>query len=710
MSSFGKNGVVRLARFAYLAGLIALPAILPVARAQDSDTVILKDVRQNFTILSQIDDPQERQAFLALYQEKAPATRHALAESFLKRYPQSWLLPEAYDAAAKSSIDLGDYQSALREGRFSLRLSPENPTLLVLMANIEAQEKLFAEAETNARDALEYLDEFARPGNLTDEKWSRIKPQLKASAYFALGRVYAARGFAETGSSRTNLLSESERFLNRAAAWNRDDPEIFYLRGLVETELGEAKNGATDLLFVARESPLLRDRALANLRRFYPTTGDMQTAKPEIDEHLRDQPSATETSAAIREGYAGPAACQACHAHEYETWRQTGMARMLRAYKPENVIGDFSPGTEFKDDSGDVVIRMGVDSRPYFDIGRPGGDWQRFHVDYTIGSKWQQGYATKAADGSLHVLPIEYNVLRKAWVNYWKIIDPPGSKRAIVADFPKLLPTTNYQENCAICHTSQLRSPTEGENPMEHAVFLQPGVDCEMCHGPSAWHIKQMRAGHLTEKPPTEPPVDFRRVGNRDGVRICAQCHRQAAIREIGAHNELNYSTEGGSFVPKAWIRPYDAFSRRAFYKDGRFRETTFIVEAFTRSACYRKGTAQCASCHAPHLPDFSGNLTALKFKDHPDEMCLGCHSQFRGRIAEHTHHASGSEASQCVSCHMPRIVNALLFQARSHEIEIPRADLTERFGQKESPNACLICHSDKAAQWAEQQLQKWHD
>jgi predicted CXXCH cytochrome family protein len=329
-------------------------------------------------------------------------------------------------------------------------------------------------------------------------------------------------------------------------------------------------------------------------------------------------------------------------------------------------------------------------------------------VDYTIGSKWQQGYATKVPDGTFHVLPIEYNVLRKSWINYWEIIDPPGSKRAIITEFPKLLSLTNYQENCAVCHTSQLRAASLSGSPMEHAVFLQPGVDCEMCHGPSAWHVKQMRTGDVTKRDPAEPPVDFRRISNRDGVRVCAQCHRQSAVREIGEQQEMNYSTEGGSFVPKAWIRPYDAFSRRAFYKDGRFRETTFIVEAFTRSSCYRKGTAQCASCHAPHVPDFPHNLTSLKFKDDPDEMCLRCHGQYRGHTADHTHHAADSEASRCVSCHMPRIVNALLFQARSHEIGIPRADLTQRFGQAESPNACLICHADKGASWAEQQLQKW--
>ena len=384
------------------------------------------------------------------------------------------------------------------------------------------------------------------------------------------------------------------------------------------------------------------------------------------------------------------------------------MANMLRPYTREDILGDFSPGSEYKDEQGHVAMRMGVDARPYFDVLTSDRRWQRFHVDYTIGSKWQQGYATKLSDGSLHVIPIEYNAIQKAWVNYWKIIDPPGSKRALISEFPRLLVETNYQKNCAICHTSQLRAASSGDDPMAHATFLQPGINCEMCHGPSALHVKEARTGQVRKKNPFEPPVDFRKVSNRQGVRVCAQCHRQTALREIGEQNEMNFSTTKASFVPSTWSRAYDAFSLRAFYKDGRFRETTFIVEAFTRSACYRKGTAQCASCHAPHLPDFAHNLTSLKFKDQPNEMCLGCHDKFRDKLEAHTHHSAKSEASQCVSCHMPRIVNALLFQARSHQIEVPRADMTLRFGQAESPNACLLCHLDKDGQWAEQELQKW--
>ncbi|HEY3940421.1 MAG TPA: cytochrome c3 family protein [Bryobacteraceae bacterium] len=647
-------------------------------RAQDSDTILLKNSGQTYTIVSQVKDPHEQEAFLDLYREEVPAERLRLAESFMKLYPQSWLLSQVYDAAARASIDLGQYALALDEARFSLRLMPENPTLLVLVANVEAQTKRFAAAQSSAREAIEYLDQFVNEAN-----WD----ELRASAYFALGRTYAA----------TNQLPEALQALNRASAWNRNDAEIFYLRALVELGLHQGMKAASDLTFVAGSSSLLDTKAQDQLRRM-----QLPAILPEREIGSRGDVPEGSPSVAIREGYAGSAACESCHAREHQTWRETGMANMLRVYQPQSVIGNFSAGSEFQG------IRMGIDRRPYFEFQSRPGQWQRFRVDYTIGSKWQQGYATKLPDGSFHVFPIEYNSLRKAWVNYWEMIDPPGSERAVITDFPKLLPATNYQENCAICHTSQLMAAVDGARPMEHATFLEAGVNCEMCHGPSARHVKQMRAGQVVKKDAMEPPVDFRRIGNREGVRICAQCHRQTAVREIGKRREMNYSATTASFLPKTWSRNYDAFSRRAFYKDGRFRETTFIVEAFSRSACYRKGVAQCATCHAPHLAHASTNPTSLKYQDKPDELCLSCHASYRGHETEHTRHAAGSEGSRCVSCHMPRIVNALLFQARSHEIEIPRADLTERFGQSESPNACLLCHVDKDARWAERELQKW--
>jgi hypothetical protein len=54
----------------------------------------------------------------------------------------------------------------------------------------------------------------------------------------------------------------------------------------------------------------------------------------------------------------------------------------------------------------------------------------------------------------------------------------------------------------------------------------------------------------------------------------------------------------------------------------------------------------------------------------------------------------------------MPRIMDALLFRARTHQIDdIPDAEMTRRFGQEESPNACLLCHEEKSAEWVQRSL-----
>lgn len=684
--------------------------------AQDTDTIVLKNDERKFTVLSQIEDPGEASAFLAILNAKNPAERYALSQDFVKRYPSSWLLPQVFDVSARCAIDLGKFAAALIDGRFSLRLMPENPSLLILMANVEAQQSQFTVAFADAGNALEYLDQIERPPSTNQSEWNAIRPQLKASAYFARARVQASRGLAER---KTNLLHNAVDDLNRAAAWNPSDPEIFYLRAIVEIQLTDRKAAASDFAFVFQSTSPLRENAKTVLSILSRELAEQDTpfesfvkTLPDrtVEAKLRQEVPPKDDSRVLSQGYASPEACRTCHEKEYTAWRTTGMARMLQEYRPENVFGDFSPATQYSESTQKglepEVIRLGFEGRPYFEL-RSSGNWSRYYVDFTIGSKWQQGYVTKLPDGQMHVLPIEYNLLQKKWINYWKMIDPPGSARANIADFPKLTAATNYQQNCAICHTSQLKADLTLPDSMRHAGYLQPGIDCEMCHGPSAWHIQQVAKGALEHADADQPPVNFRKVNNRAGVRVCAQCHQQSAVRKIGDGGEMNYATQG-SFVPATWLRPFDAFSRKAFYKDGRFRETTFIVEAFTRSACYRRGEAQCATCHSPHLGDFETNQTSIKLPKTPNEMCLGCHSEYRNRVAEHSHHSPQSEASQCVTCHMPRVVNALLFKARSHQVEVPSADLTERFGQQDSPNTCLTCHSEKSVTWAKEQLAAW--
>jgi predicted CXXCH cytochrome family protein len=403
------------------------------------------------------------------------------------------------------------------------------------------------------------------------------------------------------------------------------------------------------------------------------------------------------------------------------------MATMLRPYAPQNVIGDFQNQNQFylEDEVADRVgktefrnrregtlfARMQIsDGRHYFDIQQSDHKLHRYPVDYTIGSKFQQAYATRLPNGEIHVFPIQYSALQKRWINYWKIIDGAGSERGDLRAWEKLSSATSYQAVCAVCHTSQLRNVKGGGFAADGVEFTEPGVDCEMCHGPSAQHVIDMTVNEPYAKRAVEPPVNFHDLGKVDFVGICAQCHMQSAIRAPGPQGELNYS-RAGDFFPNNPSIPFGEFSRIGFYKDGRFRQTTFIVEALERSQCFKKGQVSCGTCHDPHGLDAASNLTSVKFRDQPDLMCTNCHSQFQNgaSVAAHTRHRVDSEGSRCVSCHMPRIMDAVLFRARTHQIDdIPSAGMTERFGREESPNACLLCHVEKNVGWVKQELARW--
>ena len=113
---------------------------------------------------------------------------------------------------------------------------------------------------------------------------------------------------------------------------------------------------------------------------------------------------------------------------------------MLAPYRPENVFGEFA-GFEARDAAGKPLLRAITENgRHFFEARDAKGEWRRYAVDYTIGSKWQQAYATRTPSGDLHVLPLQYNALEKKWINYWRMIDPPGSPRAATLAVLLVLP------------------------------------------------------------------------------------------------------------------------------------------------------------------------------------------------------------------------------------------------------------------------------
>jgi len=708
--------------------------------AQDIDSNPLIQKRSVSSIADQIADSSERSGFLQLFPQSPPEKMLARAQTFLDQFPQSAFLAQAYEVAARASFDLHQYGSGLEYARHSLALLPENPLLLVPVADVEAQQQFNEAAVAHADEALQDLERFAGPSSVREEDWPEVKSRLRASANFSKGRALLQQALElPFGAKRTQLLKNSEASLVEARHSSPADAEITYTLGLAQLTSGEALAAAANFAAIYRGGSEVGHRALENLQAIYKLLHPQSDLPFEtfVQRALKHSESTSQTSTKSSTdtapqmhsqfAYIGSESCRGCHADIYKQWSASGMAKMFRPYATENVVGDFTTNNQFYlgDDAEyrgeNAVFIRGRQRSPFarmvirnqrhnFDLLQSDGKWHSYPVDYTIGSKWEQAYATRLPNGEIHVFPIQYNVLLKQWVNFWKVIDGPGSERADPRTWEKLDNSTSYQAICAVCHTSQLKNVRGVGFDVKDVEFQEPGINCEMCHGPSAQHVLETAMTGYQSKPPDVHPIGFYGIDNRKFVAVCAQCHMQSAIRKPGASGELNYSVEG-SFFGDMLRQPFGEFSRKGFYKDGRFRQTTFMVEALERSQCYKKAVVSCGTCHDPHSHDTAGNPTALKLRDQPDLMCTGCHTQFQdnARAAQHSHHPPQSEGGRCVSCHMPRIMDALLFRARYHQIDdIPNAEMTKRFGQEESPNACLLCHKEKNADWVQQQLSGW--
>jgi len=263
------------------------------------------------------------------------------------------------------------------------------------------------------------------------------------------------------------------------------DSEIAYLLGLSLLTSGQAQAAAVHFATVQKLGGPLQSKALERLKQIRQISSeggreDLQRFLQELSaraqiyqEQLKTSvsvaPTINNTGASME--YAGSESCRSCHPEQHHSWQETGMKRMFRAYEPANVIGDFRAkepfyagdrfvwtGTRLESTQGEsrfAYARMIKDKgKHFFEIKSANGSWTRYPVDYTIGSKWQQAYATRLPNGQIHVFPLQYNLLHKRWLNFWQIIDPEGSARADVRTFEKFGLNTSYQANCAVCHTS----------------------------------------------------------------------------------------------------------------------------------------------------------------------------------------------------------------------------------------------------------------
>lgn len=394
--------------------------------------------------------------------------------------------------------------------------------------------------------------------------------------------------------------------------------------------------------------------------------------------------------ALLHEGYVGSARCQKCHKKQYAAWQKSWHARALARAGRGSVEGDFG-GAHFAGTSSEAWTRRRGD-RFVMRTRGPGGAVADFDVDWVIGGKRMQDAVTLFADGRWQVLPVYWQVARRAWVDYTESKQGPLSP-----DHPFYW--TNFRRmanrECLDCHTTGLKVRWDEGAGRWQTSFADAGVACEDCHGPGARHVESTDGTDVFR--PKQAPAAL-------ALSACAQCHgpRNPLFPLFDADHRFRPGQRYDDFYDPVVVLIAGRHSGD-FFADGRPKSSSFEYQALLQSACWRQGGATCLSCHAaPHDAAAPDELRAAG-----DESCRGCHAAVFAAGRAHTQHRAAA-AQSCRACHMPKVVTGVLATFADHALDVPVPANTKRHGV---PNACGTCHADWSADKLDAALtQRWPD
>jgi predicted CXXCH cytochrome family protein len=363
--------------------------------------------------------------------------------------------------------------------------------------------------------------------------------------------------------------------------------------------------------------------------------------------------------------FVGSKACESCHKEQYDGWKQTRMANVVRDPKthPDAVLGDFS--------HPDPVRTFDLDQ-----------------VAFVYGSRWKQRYFTKRGD-DYFVLPAQWDIKNRRWVPYHV---PAGADWWV-----PFYGSSNFERPtgplCDGCHSVNYNVQTK--------QVTEWNVGCEKCHGPGSLHIQHPTRANIVN------PETLDTVRGND---VCIQCHSQG--RPPGNPIVGKYFDWPVGFLPGQRLADYWTLEEHRlgttdffYWADSTAHKNRMQGNDFVQSVMYHR-QLRCFDCHQVHSNQNPSNLGTVG-----NDLCLTCHTPQspagpRTTVAEHTHHAAKSAASQCTACHMPSIEQTLGDNfVSAHTFRFISPKLTEQFG---IPNPCNQCHKDKTTQWALAQLKQW--
>jgi len=387
------------------------------------------------------------------------------------------------------------------------------------------------------------------------------------------------------------------------------------------------------------------------------------------------------------DGYVGSASCRSCHEHFYQLWSTSYHGLALQPYtgnlarreqltdSPEIRIGGATYKTKLTDKGG-WIVENGA-----------GGD-RRYPIEQALGGKNVYYFLTPMEHGHLQVLPLAYDVRAKTWMDAtMSMTMHEGASRSAPVEWRDRALTFNT--SCYGCHVSQIETNYDPADDSYHTTWLEPGINCETCHGPAGKHVRLYTEAKKKGRTPAELGlISFKQLTPAQRSDACAPCHAKLAAITPGFRTGDRYFNHFN----------LAGFENVDFFPDGRDLGENYTYTSWMMNPCAKSGQLDCIHCHTS-----SGRYRFAK--GDPNAACLPCHADRVNNATAHTHHPADNVGNRCISCHMPMTEYAHMRRS-DHSMRPPTPATTLAY---KSPNACNICHKDKDAHWADAKVRQWH-
>ncbi len=396
--------------------------------------------------------------------------------------------------------------------------------------------------------------------------------------------------------------------------------------------------------------------------------------------------------------FAGSPACAECHPEETELWRGTMHEKALRRAGRGTPEGDWKARMpEEIRPEGEIPFLLGVAPLAQPLVRGEGGRLQAYEYAWSTKPKTEGGQR-------------------------WFPLHP--EEKLVPGDplhWTGRLHTANTM--CLECHVTGFEKGYNPEKDRYRSTWVEDGVGCEACHGPSAEHVAWARnlpakaRRRITKAQRDEAPKDLG-LGRRtppwrpgawnlktaiatrdvppdpDSGASCAPCHAR--------RRPLRARPSGGAFLDD--FRP-DLLEETLYFPDGQMRDEVFVWASFQTTRMHAAGVT-CADCHEPH---------GLKPRAEGNGLCARCHLMEVFKTPKHDHHGpeilevSPEEYARgglrCIDCHMPLRTYMRIDPRRDHSFPVPDAETALDL---DLPLACLGCHTAADRKWAAEAMRDW--